>query len=54
VPIAINTGLTSIPLWGTDIGGFVPTRELKGERFVRLSEKQNREPGVGHRKNAGT
>jgi alpha-glucosidase/alpha-D-xyloside xylohydrolase len=24
VPIAINTGLTGIPYWGTDIGGFVP------------------------------
>jgi alpha-glucosidase/alpha-D-xyloside xylohydrolase len=35
VPIAINTALTGIPLWGTDIGGFVPTRELTGELFVR-------------------
>ena len=26
VPVAINTGLTGIPYWGTDIGGFVPTR----------------------------
>ena len=35
VPIAINTGLTGIPLWGTDIGGFVPTKEFTGELFVR-------------------
>ena len=25
VPVAINTGLSGIPFWGTDIGGFVPT-----------------------------
>ena len=35
VPIAVNTGLTGIPYWGTDIGGFVPTRELTGELYVR-------------------
>ena len=35
VPIAINTGLSGIPLWGTDIGGFVPTREFTGELYVR-------------------
>jgi alpha-glucosidase/alpha-D-xyloside xylohydrolase len=35
VPIAINTGLTGIPYWGTDIGGFVPTREFTGELYVR-------------------
>jgi alpha-glucosidase/alpha-D-xyloside xylohydrolase len=35
VPIAINTGLSGIPYWGTDIGGFVPTRELTGELYVR-------------------
>jgi alpha-glucosidase/alpha-D-xyloside xylohydrolase len=35
VPIAINTGLTGIPLWGTDIGGFIPTKEFTGELFVR-------------------
>jgi alpha-glucosidase (family GH31 glycosyl hydrolase) len=35
VPIAINTSLTGIPYWGTDIGGFVPTRELTGELYVR-------------------
>src|ERR1035438_1781339 len=28
IPIAINTGLTGIPYWGTDIGGFVPTKEF--------------------------
>ncbi len=35
VPVAINTGLTGIPYWGTDIGGFVPTREYTGELHVR-------------------
>lgn len=35
IPIAINTGLTGIPFWGTDIGGFVPTREFTGELYVR-------------------
>jgi alpha-glucosidase (family GH31 glycosyl hydrolase) len=35
VPIGINTGLSGIPYWGTDIGGFVPTRELTGELYVR-------------------
>lgn len=35
VPIAVNTGLTGIPWWGTDIGGFVPTKEYTGELFVR-------------------
>ncbi len=35
VPIAINTGLSGIPYWGTDIGGFVPTKEFTGELYVR-------------------
>jgi alpha-glucosidase (family GH31 glycosyl hydrolase) len=35
VPVAINTGLSGITYWGTDIGGFVPTRELTGELYVR-------------------
>jgi alpha-glucosidase (family GH31 glycosyl hydrolase) len=35
VPIGINTGLSGIPYWGTDIGGFVPTSEYTGELFVR-------------------
>jgi alpha-glucosidase/alpha-D-xyloside xylohydrolase len=35
VPVAINTSMTGIPYWGTDIGGFVPTRELTGELYVR-------------------
>ena len=35
VPIGINTGLSGIPYWGTDIGGFVPTKELTGELYVR-------------------
>lgn len=35
VPIAINASLSGMPYWGTDIGGFVPTKELTGELFVR-------------------
>jgi alpha-glucosidase/alpha-D-xyloside xylohydrolase len=35
VPVAINTGLSGIPYWGTDIGGFVPTAEYTGELHVR-------------------
>jgi alpha-glucosidase (family GH31 glycosyl hydrolase) len=35
VPIAINTSLTGIPFWGTDIGGFVPTREFTAELYLR-------------------
>lgn len=35
VSIGINTGLSGIPLWGTDTGGFVPTKEFTGELFVR-------------------
>ncbi len=35
VPVAINIGLTGVPMWGTDIGGFVPTKELTGELYVR-------------------
>jgi alpha-glucosidase/alpha-D-xyloside xylohydrolase len=35
VPVAVNTALSGIPFWGTDIGGFVPTRELTGELYVR-------------------
>jgi len=35
VPIAVNVGLSGIPYWGTDIGGFVPTPEFTGELYVR-------------------
>ncbi len=35
IPIAINTGLSGIPYWGTDIGGFVPTPEFTAELYVR-------------------
>ncbi len=35
VPVAINTGLSGVPFWGTDIGGFVPTQEYTGELFAR-------------------
>jgi alpha-glucosidase/alpha-D-xyloside xylohydrolase len=35
LPVAVNTGLSGIPYWGTDIGGFVPTPEYTGELHVR-------------------
>jgi alpha-glucosidase/alpha-D-xyloside xylohydrolase len=35
VPVAVNTGLSGMPFWGTDIGGFVPTPEYTGELHVR-------------------
>jgi len=35
LPIAVNTGLSGIPWWGTDIGGFVPTEDFTGELYVR-------------------
>jgi alpha-glucosidase/alpha-D-xyloside xylohydrolase len=35
VPDAVNTGLSGIPYWGTDIGGFVPTQEYTGELYAR-------------------
>jgi alpha-glucosidase/alpha-D-xyloside xylohydrolase len=35
VPVAVNTGLSGIPFWGTDIGGFVPTPEFLGDLYVR-------------------
>ena len=35
VPVAVNTGLSGIPYWGSDIGGFIPTREYTGELYVR-------------------
>ncbi len=35
VPNAVNTGLSGIPYWGTDIGGFIPTDEYTGELYAR-------------------
>ena len=35
VPVAINTALSGLPYWGTDIGGFNPTSEYTGELHVR-------------------
>jgi alpha-glucosidase (family GH31 glycosyl hydrolase) len=35
IPIAINSGLSGIPYWGTDIGGFVPTKEFTAELYLR-------------------
>jgi alpha-glucosidase (family GH31 glycosyl hydrolase) len=35
VAVGVNAALSGIPFWGTDIGGFVPTKELTGELYVR-------------------
>lgn len=35
ISIAINTALTGVPYWGTDIGGFVPTNEFTAELYLR-------------------
>jgi alpha-glucosidase len=35
VSVGINTGLSGLPLWGTDIGGFNLTAEYTGELHVR-------------------
>ena len=35
VPVVINTGLSGLPLWGTDIGGFYGTTDFTGELYVR-------------------
>ena len=35
VMVGITAGLCGIPYWGTDTGGFVPTREFTAELFVR-------------------
>jgi alpha-glucosidase/alpha-D-xyloside xylohydrolase len=35
VSVGINAGLSGIPYWGTDIGGFIPTQEYTGDLFAR-------------------
>jgi alpha-glucosidase/alpha-D-xyloside xylohydrolase len=35
VPVGLNHSLSLTPFWGTDTGGFVPTKELTGELYVR-------------------
>lgn len=35
VMVGITVGLCGIPYWGTDTGGFVPTKEFTAELFVR-------------------
>jgi alpha-glucosidase (family GH31 glycosyl hydrolase) len=35
VQVGINIGLSGIPFWGTDTGGFVTTPEFTGELYVR-------------------
>lgn len=35
VPAGINASLSLTPFWGSDTGGFTPTKELTGELYVR-------------------
>ncbi len=35
VPVAVNTGLSGFPYWGSDIGGFNPTPEYTAELHAR-------------------
>ena len=35
VSIGLNHGLSLTPFWGSDTGGFYPTRDLTGELYVR-------------------
>jgi alpha-glucosidase/alpha-D-xyloside xylohydrolase len=35
VMVGINAGLCGIPYWGTDTGGFVPTKEFTAELYLR-------------------
>jgi alpha-glucosidase/alpha-D-xyloside xylohydrolase len=35
IMVGINVGLSGIPFWGTDTGGFVPTREYSPDLFAR-------------------
>ncbi len=35
IPMGLNTGVSGIIYWGTDIGGFWSTTELTGELYVR-------------------
>ncbi len=35
IMVGMNVGLSGIPYWGTDTGGFVPTPELTPELYVR-------------------
>ena len=36
IMVGINAGLSGIPYWGTDIGGFVPTQELTPELYFAM------------------
>lgn len=35
IAVGINVGLSGIPYWGTDTGGFIPTNEYTGELYAR-------------------
>jgi alpha-glucosidase/alpha-D-xyloside xylohydrolase len=35
VPVGLSYSLSVTPFWGTDTGGFIPTREFTGELYVR-------------------
>lgn len=38
IAVGLNTGLSGIPYWGSDTGGFAPSPELTGELYARWFE----------------
>ena len=35
IALGLNVGMSGVPYWGTDIGGYYPTAEASGELFAR-------------------
>ncbi|HBY62209.1 MAG TPA: glycoside hydrolase [Solibacterales bacterium] len=35
VPVGLNHSVSLTPFWGSDVGGFIPKKELTGELYVR-------------------
>ena len=35
IGLGLNTGLSGVPYWGTDTGGFYPSTPADGELFAR-------------------
>ena len=44
--LGLNTGLSGVPLWGTDIGGFYPVAPQSGELFARWFQFGSFNPSV--------
>ena len=46
VPIGLNLGLSGVPLWGTDIGGFYPAGPARSRALFALVRLRRLLPGV--------